>query len=238
VVSNFKNARVLTMKKTKSKKFKSENIAIFRKNEELLAEKLKSFKLEWIPSFEGYLAYNPDEIKKDKIPNFYRVFANKGLYRIVRLHPAVVYNDCIFQSRAQYKVIINGKMTYLKRYQLVHLCSIGFPVADPNKYVIDHIDENSMNDKPSNLRVITRVDNLRTNVNKALKRLSYESKVKYRNELKAFAERREKELRKKYEWAMVADIFFKLTCDINEFRLDLIKRLQQEELTQMKSKVC
>lgn len=224
------------MKKSKCKKGQIELVAVLHKNEELLAEKLKSLKLEWVPSYEGYLAYHPDEIKKDKIANFYKVYVNKGQYRIVRLHPSVAHNDCIFQRRAQYAVIIKGKMSFIKRYQLILLCSTGFAVADPNKYVIDHIDGNSMNDRPSNLRVISRADNLRTNVNDAHRRFSYESKVKYKKELKAFAESREKELRKKYEWALSADVMFKLTCDINAFRLDLIKRLQQEELTQKKRK--
>lgn len=226
------------MKKTKCKKGSVEYVARFHRSDELLAEKMKSLKLEWVPSYEGYIAYRPAEILKDKIPNFYKVLANQRQYRIARLHPFIEQNDCIFQSRARFKVTIKGKPVTIKRYKLVHLCSTGFAIADPNKYVIDHIDGNSMNDRPSNLRVITRVDNIKTEVNDAHRHLSIESKVKYKKELKAFAERREKELRKKYEWAMTVDIYFKLTCDINEFRLDLIKRLQQEELTQMKRKVC
>lgn len=226
------------MRKSKCKKGSVEIVAVFPKNEALLAEKLKSLKLEWVPSYEGCLAYHPAEIAKDKIPNFYKVLLNQGKYRIVRLHPFFGQNDCIFQRRAHYQVTINGVQKFIKRYKLVHLCSTGFTIADTNKYVVDHIDGNSINDRPSNLRVISRVDNTNSVVNDSHRRLSIESKIKYKNELKAFAERREKELRKQYEWAMASDFFFKLTCDINAFRLDLIKRLQQEELTQKKRKVC
>lgn len=225
------------MKKSKCKKGSAEYVARFDKSEELLAEKLKSLKLEWVPSYEGHLAYHPVEIIKDMIPNFYRVLADKRQYRIIRLHPYITQNDCIFQKRARYTIFINGQKAVIKRSKLVHLCSTGFAIADPNKYVIHHIDENSMNDRPSNLGVLLRVDNTKSEVNDAHRRLSIESKVKYKKELKAFAERREKELRKKYEWAMSADIFFKLNCEINKYRLDLIKRLQQEELTQIKRKI-
>lgn len=226
------------MKKSKCKKGCAEYVARFDKSEELLAKKLNSLKLEWVPSYEGHLAYHPAEIIKDEIPSFYRVLAHQRQYRIIRLHPYITQNDCIFQKRARYTIVINGKKAVIKRSKLVHLCSTGFAIADPNKYVIHHIDENSMNDRPSNLGVLSRVDNTKSEVNDAHRRLSIESKVKYKKELKAFAERREKELRKKYEWAMSADIFFKLNCEINKFRLDLIKRLQQEELTQKKRKVC
>ena len=41
------------------------------------------------------------------------------------------------------------------------LCWMGFAIADPRHWVVDHIDGNPLNDRPKNLQIITQSMNLK-----------------------------------------------------------------------------
>ena len=52
-----------------------------------------------------------------------------------------------------------GKQHFLLCSCLTMLCLTGFAVADPRHWVVDHIDGDCTNDRPSNLQVISQREN-------------------------------------------------------------------------------
>ena len=120
--------------------------------------------LEWVPTWEGVLQYAPEDLRADRPLRFWHVFYNKRLKRTVRLklqptaHPTGINMD-----RMRNRIVIwdKGKRFNLYVSYLTEMCKTGFAIADRRHWVIDHIDNNSMNDRPSNLQVISQRENVR-----------------------------------------------------------------------------
>lgn len=120
--------------------------------------------LAWVPTWEGVLQWAPDDLRADRPLRFWHVFYHKRLKRTVR-------------TRLKGGVKVTGKNTNHHRIFLVfrhkenminlqcsiltELCRTGFAIADRRHWVVDHIDGNPMNDRPSNLQVISAHENLR-----------------------------------------------------------------------------
>ena len=138
-------------------------------------------KLEWVPTWEGVLQYAPIDLREDRPLRFWHVFYHKQLKRTVRVkligtvrHSSA--DNCVY--RRIFKFIHKGKFVSMGASNLTELCKTGFAVADRRHWVVDHIDNNPMNDRPSNLRVISaRENNLRSEAyRKALKRSNAENR--------------------------------------------------------------
>ena len=155
-------------------------------------------KLEWVPTWEGVLQYAPIDLAEDKVLRFWHVFYHKKFKRTVRIRlNATVFHSSTHNSvhRMVIKFFHKGKCQFAPVAKLTHLCMTGFAVADRRHWFIDHIDNNPMNDRPSNLRVISaRENNLRSEAyRKALKRSNAENR-KLRIERQSIIDKMRKEI--------------------------------------------
>ena len=120
--------------------------------------------LEWVPTLEGVLKYCPDDLRQDKPLRFWRVFRlRNGKKVILQKKPLLAMREG-FNWRYQYVTRIKGKLTTLLQSQLTMLCMTGFAITDRHHWVIDHINNDSTDDRPSNLQVIMQRENLRKSV--------------------------------------------------------------------------
>lgn len=115
--------------------------------------------LEWVPTFEGVLKYCPDDLRQDKPLRFWRVLRlNNGKKVIFQKKPKLCEVGG-FKWRYLYAIKLKGRSRTFLRSQLTMLCVTGFAIADPRHWVIDHINNNSMDDRPSNLQIIKQSEN-------------------------------------------------------------------------------
>ena len=121
-------------------------------------------KLEWVPTWEGVLQYAPDDLREDRPLRFWHVFYHKQLKRTVRvrlLPNPHLPNKINMKMRNEIKFRHKGKLVPLAISHLTEMCKTGFAIADRRHWVVDHIDNNPMNDRPSNLQVISARENVR-----------------------------------------------------------------------------
>lgn len=119
--------------------------------------------LEWVPTWEGVLQYAPDDLRADRPLRFWHVFYNKRLKRTVRvrLHAIPRLSCCVcMKMRNIIKFWHKGERVQLRASNLTEMCKTGFAIADRRHWVVDHIDNNPMNDSPSNLQVISARENV------------------------------------------------------------------------------
>lgn len=135
--------------------------------------------LEWVPTWEGVLKYCPDDLRQDKPLRFWRVLRRRNGKKVIFQKKAILNPGCDFKWRYQYTIKLNGKERLLSQSQLTMLCMTGFAIADPRHWVIDHINNNSMDDRPSNLQVIMQSENLsRSALLKENQKLSNEERAR------------------------------------------------------------
>lgn len=115
--------------------------------------------LEWVPTFEGVLKYCPDDLRQDKPLRFWRVLRFRNGKKVIFQKKAALNPGYDFKWRYQYNINLKGKRRLLSQSQLTMLCMTGFAIADPRHWVIDHVNNNSMDDRPSNLQIIMQREN-------------------------------------------------------------------------------
>ena len=134
--------------------------------------------LREVPTWEGVLYYDPLDFQLDRPLTFYRrlycwQLATDIIYPL-RVHKTNCKHSAIKRGskcKPMYRRYISfnwkpnlpgkGKFKTLFCHKLTMLCLTGFAIADPRHWVVDHIDGNPLNDRPSNLQVISQSENLR-----------------------------------------------------------------------------
>ena len=136
-------------------------------------------KLRDVPTWEGVLYYDPEDFKLDRPLTFYRRMYCWQLHEEI-IYPMRVYETDVNSShrnhgsnrKPMYRRYVmfkwqpnlllgKGSTKNLYCHQLTMLCWMGFVISDPRHWVVDHIDSNPLNDRPSNLQVITQSENNR-----------------------------------------------------------------------------
>ena len=162
-------------------------------------------KLEWVPSWEGVLQWAPDDLRADRPLRFWHVFYNRRLKRTIRTRLQETAMASGHHKESFRRIILvshKGKTITLWCSYLTELCRTGFAIADRRHWVVDHINSNTMDDRPSNLQVISQQENVRRSERvKASIKLSPAERKKRRQERQARIE----ELRRQVIRAMPPD---------------------------------
>ncbi len=124
-------------------------------------------KLEWLPTWEGVLMYDPEDLKMDRPVRLWHVVKNNRLggkkvcYEVkAALRRYRHCSDCL-RPRARFSFYHQGKMIDLYRSHVTMLALVGFTIADRRHWVVDHVNGCTLDDRPSNLQVISQKENCR-----------------------------------------------------------------------------
>ena len=129
-------------------------------------------RLEWLPTWEGVLMYDPEDLRQDRPVRIWHVITRKskrhGVQRICyELKPIIKrysnklrFTDCL-RPRCKFSFKHKGKTIDLYRYHATLLAYFGFEPVNPRLWVADHYDKNTLNDRISNLSYIPQSENLR-----------------------------------------------------------------------------
>ena len=126
--------------------------------------------LEEVPTWNGVLYYDPEDLRLDRPLTFYRrlfcpmlddeiIYPLKTFYPDTNWHQRKKFPNMAVHNREYVKVKYLNRTVHLSVSQLTMLCIMGFVIADPRHYVVDHIDGNPLNNRPSNLQVISARSN-------------------------------------------------------------------------------
>ncbi len=129
-------------------------------------------RLEDVPTWEGVLQYDPMDLFMDSPLTIYRIRTRRLKdNRVIKLRyplKAIFQDYHAYNKRAKtpqnryfFSFCLKNKRIHCLRSHLTMLCIMGFAIADRRHWVIDHINGDSTDDRPSNLQVITQSENLR-----------------------------------------------------------------------------
>lgn len=143
-------------------------------------------RLEWVPSWEGVLQWCPADLAADRPLRFWRVRKDKK-GRMLRYQMAI----CLYEytnpascsgclgKRRRIKFTFKGRTINILCSLLTVLCRDGFSIADRRHWVVDHINVNTMDDRPSNLQVISQRENLgRSKIREKTQKLTNETRTR------------------------------------------------------------
>ena len=190
-------------------------------------------RLEWLPTWEGVLMYDPEDLKMDRPVRIWHVITRKskrhGVQRLCyelkpdlyRFGNKACFTDCL-RPRCEYKFWHKGKLIHLYRYHATLLAYFGFKPVNPRLWVADHYDKNTLNDRISNLSYISQSENLRRSMaREECKRLSpAENKRRARIRIAWKEQMRPHVIASLGPGATAIDVEMELTQLVNEHEFD------------------
>ena len=131
-------------------------------------------RLEPVPTdpYEAFLMWDPEELRQDRPLTFYRKLKSKRFKAPVIYPLPVVVEDSHYTSRLHGKnsapdyrrriiTRYKGKVYHFLCSNLTMLCILQFRRENPHINVIEHLNGDSLDDRPSNLLLSTQSANRR-----------------------------------------------------------------------------
>ena len=203
------------------KKKKREFVAV--EGERALHHLPDGTRLEWVPGYEEHLQYATDDIKNDRCLRLWHCFRSKrfgGRRMRYEIKPTLVlfrHDYHALRPRVKFEFRLNGKIQYLYRTHLTMLCIMGFAIADRRHWVIDHINGITVDDRPSNMQVISQAENCRRSKRyRETRKLSPRANKLAADQRRHWMEERRLQLMAIHPDADPSDIAFELALEMQE----------------------